>query len=104
MTATVDLTRDEQGRFHARLIDVVPGRSGTAYANWLKDQRPEFIADVEHAALEPFRGYANAIRDELPDASPCSTRSMSSSSVPKSSTRRAAACIGVLHHRAVPQS
>jgi transposase len=23
---------------------------------------------VEHAALDPFRGYANAIRDELPDA------------------------------------
>lgn len=68
VTAMVDLTRDEQGRLHARLIDVVPGRSGTAYANWLKDQLPEFIAGIEHAALDPFRGYANAIRDELPDA------------------------------------
>jgi transposase len=68
VTAMVDLTRDEQGRLHARLIDVVPGRSGTAYANWLKDQLSEFIAGVEHAALDPFRGYANAIRDELPDA------------------------------------
>jgi transposase len=67
-TAMVDLTRDEQGRLHARLIDVVPGRSGTAYANWLKTQLPEFIAGIEHAALDPFRGYANAIRDELPDA------------------------------------
>ncbi len=28
----------------------------------------EFIAGVEQAALDPFRGYANAIRDELPDA------------------------------------
>jgi transposase len=64
----VDLTRDDQGRLRARLIDVVPGRSGTAYANWLKDQLPEFIAGIEHAALDPFRGYANAIRDELPDA------------------------------------
>jgi transposase len=68
VTAMVDLTRDEQGRLHARLIDVVPGRSGTAYANWLKAQLPEFIAGIEHAALDPFRGYANAIRDELPDA------------------------------------
>lgn len=68
VTAMVDLTRDEQGRLHARLIDVVPGRSGTAYANWLKVQLPEFIAGIEHAALDPFRGYANAIRDELPDA------------------------------------
>jgi transposase len=68
VTAMVDLTRDEQGRLHARLIDVVPGRSGTAYANWLKEQLPEFLAGIEHAALDPFRGYANAIRDELPDA------------------------------------
>lgn len=68
VTAMVDLTRDEQGRLHARLIDVVPGRSGIAYANWLKAQLPDFIAGIEHAALDPFRGYANAIRDELPDA------------------------------------
>ena len=68
VTAMVDLTRDEQGRLHARLIDVVPGRSGVAYANWLKAQLPEFLAGVEHAALDPFRGYANALRDELPDA------------------------------------
>lgn len=61
----VDLTRDEHGRLHARLLDVVPGRSGTAYAGWLKAQQPGFVAGVEHAALDPFRGYANAIRDEL---------------------------------------
>jgi len=68
ITAMVDLTRDEHGRLHARLLDVVPGRSGTAYAGWLQQQLPEFIAGIEHAALDPFRGYANAIRDELPDA------------------------------------
>ena len=27
---------DEHGTLHARLLDVVPGRSGTAYATWLK--------------------------------------------------------------------
>jgi hypothetical protein len=64
----VDLTRDVDGRLHARLPDVVPSRSGTAYAGWLGQQRAEFINAVEHAALDPFRGYANAIRDELPDA------------------------------------
>ena len=67
VTAMVDLTRDEHGRLHARLLDVVAGRSGTAYAGWLKQQLPGFIAGIEHAALDPFRGYANAIRDELPD-------------------------------------
>lgn len=68
VTSMVDLTRDEGGHLRARLLDVVPGRSGTAYASWLKAQPPEFTAGVEHAALDPFRGYANALRDELPDA------------------------------------
>ena len=52
----------------ARLLDVVPGRSGTACRSWLKAQTEGFTARVAHAALDPFRGYANAIRDELPDA------------------------------------
>ncbi|WNB86977.1 ISL3 family transposase [Cellulomonas sp. ATA003] len=68
VTAMVDLTRDQHGHVHARLLDVVPGRSGTAYATWLKAAPDGFTATVEHAALDPFRGYANAIRDELPDA------------------------------------
>jgi len=68
VTAMVDLTRDDQGTLHARLLDVVPGRSGTAYAGWLRAQPAGFVAGIEHAALDPFRGYANAIRDELPDA------------------------------------
>jgi transposase len=33
----------------------------------LREQSEEFIAGIEHAALDPFRGYANAVRDELPD-------------------------------------
>jgi transposase len=68
VTGMVDLTRDADGRLHARLLDVVPGRSGTVYAGWLQQQTQEFLDAVEHAALDPFRGYANAIRDELPDA------------------------------------
>lgn len=68
VTGMVDLTRDEDGLLHARLLDVVPGRSGTAYATWLKAQPEAFTAGIEHAALDPFRGYANALRDELPDA------------------------------------
>jgi transposase len=68
VTAMVDLTRDEHGCLRARLLDVVPGRSGTAYAAWLTDQPAEFVGGIQTAALDPFRGYANAIRDELPDA------------------------------------
>ena len=68
VTSMVDLTRDEHGCLHARLLDVVPGRSGTGYAAWLRERPAEFVAGIEQAALDPFRGYANAIRDELPDA------------------------------------
>jgi transposase len=64
----VDLTRDQDGCLHARLLDAVVGRSGTAYKAWLQAQPDGFTATVEQAALDPFRGYANAIRDELPDA------------------------------------
>jgi hypothetical protein len=67
VTIVVHLTRDEAGCLHARLLDAVVGRSGTVYKTWLKAQPDEFIDGVETAALDPFRGYANAIRDGLPD-------------------------------------
>ncbi|TCN25342.1 transposase [Kribbella orskensis] len=68
VTIMVDLTRDDSGCLHARLLDAVEGRSGAVYADWLKTEGLEVTATVEHAALDPFRGYANAIRDELPEA------------------------------------
>jgi transposase len=68
VTIIVDLTRDQAGCLHARLLDAVVGRSGSVYKAWLKAQRDGFIDGVEQAALDPFRGYANAIRDGLPDA------------------------------------
>ncbi len=36
LTGMVDLTRDAEGNTGARLLDLVPGRSGAAYAKWLK--------------------------------------------------------------------
>lgn len=71
VTVMVDLTRDENGCLRARLLDAVQGRSGRVYADWLINQGVEGVdvkLTIEHAALDPFRGYANAIRDELPDA------------------------------------
>lgn len=68
VTGIVDHTLDANGVIHARLLDLVEGRSGKAYADWLKDQGNEFSAGIKTAALDPFRGYANAIRDELPEA------------------------------------
>ncbi|WP_183164374.1 transposase, partial [Arthrobacter oryzae] len=39
-----------------------------AYTGWLKDRGTRFTAGIKTAALDPFRGNANAIRDELPEA------------------------------------
>ena len=66
-TGIVDLTR-RNGRPRARLLDLVPGRSGKAYADWLRSRGNAFTAGIGTATLDPFRGYGNAIRDELEDA------------------------------------
>jgi len=72
LTGMVDLTKrpDAKGkvRTQARLLDLVPGRSGPAYAGWLNSRGPVFTEGVKVATLDPFRGYGNAIRDELEDA------------------------------------
>lgn len=60
----VDLTRNT----HARLLDLAPGRSGTAYAGWLGDRGETFRTNVKVAALDPFAGYKTAIDDKLEDA------------------------------------
>src|SRR3954463_9498544 len=64
----VDLSRDASGRTRARLLDLVPGRSGAAYADWLKARNQAFRDGVEVATLDPFHGYKNAIDDQLEDA------------------------------------
>lgn len=68
LTGMVDLTRDQHGRTRARLLDLVPGRSGKAYGDWLKDRGDPFRKGVEVATLDPFHGYKNAIDDHLDDA------------------------------------
>jgi transposase len=68
LTGMVDLTRDEQGRTRARLLDLVPGRSGQAYTSWLTERGAAFRAGVQIATLDPFHGYKNAIDDQLEDA------------------------------------
>ena len=64
----VDLTRDEHGRTRARLLDLVPGRSGPVYKAWLLDRGPEFRCGIEVATLDTFHGYKNAIDDQLDEA------------------------------------
>lgn len=64
----VDLSRDANGQVRARLLDLVLGRSGPSYGAWITAQPQPFRAGIKHAALDPFRGYANALRDHLSDA------------------------------------
>jgi transposase len=67
-TGIVDHTRDADGTVHGRLLDLVPGRSGKSYADWLKEPGAGFTAGIRTAALDPFHGYANPICDELAEA------------------------------------
>jgi transposase len=63
-TGIADLT---PGR-PARLLDVVQGRSGTVLGGWLERQSEPWCRAVTTASLDPFRGYATALRTHLPDA------------------------------------
>ena len=69
LTGMVDLTPDpDTGRPQARLLDLVPGRSGKTYSDWLEERGEDFKDGVEVATLDPFHGYNNAIDDQLEDA------------------------------------
>lgn len=68
LTGMVDLTRDEHGKTRARLLDLVPGRSGKAFSNWLEERGAVFRDNVKIASLDPFAGYKTAIDDQLEDA------------------------------------
>jgi transposase len=68
LTGMVDLTRDAKGKVHARLLDLVPGRSKKAYADWLDQRGDHFRKRVQVAALDPFGGYKSAIDEQLADA------------------------------------
>jgi transposase len=52
----------------ARLLDVVEGRSGTALSGWVSSRDQDWRDGITIAALDPFRGYATALRSTLPQA------------------------------------
>ena len=91
LTGIVDLTR---GKEHptARLLDLVPGRSGTAHENWLAERGEDFRAGVRIATLDPFQGQQERHRLTCSKTPPASwTPSISSSSMATLSMRYAAA-------------
>jgi transposase len=52
----------------ARLLDVVPGRSGDVVRDWVTDRPDGWAEGIQVATIDAFRGYATAIGDVLPDA------------------------------------
>lgn len=66
VTGIVDLTRGHGAA--ARLLDVVEGRSAAALTCWLTGRDTDWRAAVVTAALDPYRGYASALRTQLPGA------------------------------------
>jgi len=61
VTGFVDLER-------ARLLDIVPGRSGAAAGNWLAGRDQVWRDGIAVAALDAFRGYNTALVANLPNA------------------------------------
>jgi transposase len=61
VTGMVDVTG-------SRLLDVVRGRSGTVLCQWISAQPQPWRDGITVAALDPFRGYATALRTSLPHA------------------------------------
>jgi transposase len=49
----------ELGR--SRLLDVVEGRARSAVTRWLTDRYDGWLSAVERVALDPYRGYYNAL-------------------------------------------
>jgi transposase len=68
VTGIVDHTLDAQGVVHARLLDLVEGRSGKAYAGWVLNAAR--ISPPRSGPPRWIRSAAtrNAIRDKLPEA------------------------------------
>ena len=54
VTGLVDLNR-------SRLLDIVPGRAGSAVTDWLEGRDEPWLSAVERVALDPHRGYFNAL-------------------------------------------
>ncbi|MDP9444202.1 MAG: ISL3 family transposase [Actinomycetota bacterium] len=63
-TGIVDLT---PGR-PPRVLEVVAGRTGKVYADWIAEREQAWRDQIVFAALDPFRGYATALHTELPSA------------------------------------
>lgn len=68
VTVIVDLTPVVDHTGHARLLDLVAGRSAAALTQWLTAQDESFRHRIEVVAMDGFGGYKSAASAQLPDA------------------------------------
>ncbi len=61
VTGFVDLDRH-------RLVDVVENRSAAAVSAWLRSKPEQWRDGIVTVAIDPYRGYARAVADALPEA------------------------------------
>ena len=61
VTGFVDLDRH-------RLVDVVENRSAQAVSAWLRSKPEQWREGIVTVAIDPYRGYARAVADALPEA------------------------------------
>ena len=81
LTGIVDLTR---GKDHptARMLDLVPGRSGTVHENWLAKRGKDFRAGVRIGGWIPSKGQQERHRLASSKTQPASSTPFTSSSSP----------------------
>lgn len=68
VTVIIDLTPVRDGTGPARLLDMVEGRSKTAFKTWLAERTQAWRDRVETVAMDGFTGFKTATAEELPAA------------------------------------
>ncbi len=68
VTVIIDLTGIRDGTGPARLLDMVEGRSKSAFKTWLTERPQAWRDAVEVVAMDGFTGFKTATSEELPDA------------------------------------
>jgi transposase len=68
VTVIIDLTPIRDGTGPARLLDMVEGRSKSAFKTWLADRTEAWRDGIEVVAMDGFTGFKTAAAEEVPDA------------------------------------
>ena len=68
VTVVIDLTPIRAGTGPARLLDMVEGRSKSAFKTWLAARPEGWRKGVEVVAMDGFTGFKTAAAEELPGA------------------------------------